>query len=631
MIVLQAQNLTKSYGVDLIFQGVSFIVEAGDKIALVGPNGAGKSTLLKCLVGEESLDEGLVTLGRGVSCGYLSQTVSLEDLELPAFQLVMEAFQDLVALRQELAETEKLMSDPANYENEHKLNRIMETYAALTARYEMEGGYTFEARVREVLTGLGFAKEDWERPVKTFSGGQKTRLALARLLAREPDLLLLDEPTNYLDLETMEWLETYLKQYRGAVLVVSHDRYFLDAVVEQVLELEQGRLNSYQGNYSEYAVKKAQAEAAAQKAYALQEARIARLVAYIDRYRAGIKARQARGRETQLAKMLKLEKPRERSQVKLRFDPGGSSGNQVLLVKDLTFGYEGKPLFSNLHLELWQGDRVALVGANGTGKTTLLKLLLGQLQAPTGSVSFGARVKWAYFAQEGETLKSNNTVLQELLADADLTLEEARSHLARFLFRGDDLDKKVGTLSGGERSRLALAKLILTKANLLILDEPTNHLDMETRQVLEDALAGYEGTLFFVSHDRYFINQVANQVWELEQGRLHPYLGDYDYYRWKKEEIKKRQSQDNPETKKQTRTVKEPRAAKKKEKKPDPQVFEERIMEVEAKLEELAAALGDEALYNDGEKVKRIQAEYQELERELAGLYESWEKAMEAH
>ncbi|NLC77035.1 MAG: ABC-F family ATP-binding cassette domain-containing protein [Clostridia bacterium] len=429
----------------------------------------------------------------------------------------------------------------------------------------------------------------------------------------------------------MEWLETFLKQYRGAVLVVSHDRYFLDAVVEQVLELEQGRLNSYQGNYSEYAVKKAQAEAAAQKAYALQEARIARLVAYIDRYRAGIKARQARGRETQLAKMLKLEKPRERSQVKLRFDPGGSSGNQVLLVKDLTFGYEGKPLFSNLHLELWQGDRVALVGANGTGKTTLLKLLLGQLQAPTGSVSFGARVKWAYFAQEGETLKSNNTVLQELLADADLTLEEARSHLARFLFRGDDLDKKVGTLSGGERSRLALAKLILTKANLLILDEPTNHLDMETRQVLEDALAGYEGTLFFVSHDRYFINQVANQVWELEQGRLHPYLGDYDYYRWKKEEIKKRQSQDNPETKKQTRTVKEPRAAKKKEKKPDPQVFEERIMEVEAKLEELAAALGDEALYNDGEKVKRIQAEYQELERELAGLYESWEKAMEAH
>lgn len=631
MIVLQAQNLTKSYGVDLIFQGVSFIVEAGDKIALVGPNGAGKSTLLKCLVGEESLDEGLVTLGRGVSCGYLSQTVSLEDLELPAFQLVMEAFQDLVALRQELVETEKLMSDPANYENEHKLNRIMETYAALTARYEMEGGYTFEARVREVLTGLGFAKEDWERPVKTFSGGQKTRLALARLLAREPDLLLLDEPTNYLDLETMEWLETYLKQYRGAVLVVSHDRYFLDAVVEQVLELEQGRLNSYQGNYSEYAVKKAQAEAAAQKAYALQEARIARLVAYIDRYRAGIKARQARGRETQLAKMLKLEKPRERSQVKLRFDPGGSSGNQVLLVKDLTFGYEGKPLFSNLHLELWQGDRVALVGANGTGKTTLLKLLLGQLQAPTGSVSFGARVKWAYFAQEGETLKSNNTVLQELLADADLTLEEARSHLARFLFRGDDLDKKVGTLSGGERSRLALAKLILTKANLLILDEPTNHLDMETRQVLEDALAGYEGTLFFVSHDRYFINQVANQVWELEQGRLHPYLGDYDYYRWKKEEIKKRQSQDNPETKKQTRTVKEPRAAKKKEKKPDPQVFEERIMEVEAKLEELAAALGDETLYNDGEKVKRIQAEYQELERELAGLYESWEKAMEAH
>jgi ATP-binding cassette subfamily F protein 3 len=629
MIVLQAQNLSKSYGVDLIFREVSFIVEMGDKMALVGPNGAGKSTLLKCLVGEESLDEGQVTMGRGVSYGYLSQTVSLEDLESSAFELVMEAFQDLVALRQELRETERLMSDPAVYGNENKLNKAMGIYATLTARYEMEGGYTFEARVREVLTGLGFAQAEWERPVRTFSGGQKTRLALARLLAREPDLLLLDEPTNYLDLDSLEWLESFLKQYRGAVLVVSHDRYFLDAVVEQVLELEHHRLKSYKGNYSEYAVKKAREEAAAQKAYEMQEARIARLTAYIDRYRAGIKARQARGRETQLAKMLKLEKPKERSQVKIKFNTIGSSGNQVLLAKDVTFGYEGRPLFTRLNLELWQGDKVAVVGANGTGKTTLLKLILGELKAETGSISFGSRVKWAYFAQEGETLSPNNTVLGELLADADLTLEEARSHLARFLFRNDELDKKVGTLSGGERSRLALAKLMLIKANLLILDEPTNHLDMETRQVLEDALTDFDGTLFLVSHDRYFINQVANQVWELEEGRLNPYLGDYDYYRWKKEEIKKRQSQDNQE-KKQIRTVKEPRPVKKKEKSPDPQALEERIMEVEARLEELAAVLGDEALYADGDNVKRAQTEYEQLELELAELYDSWEKALEA-
>lgn len=630
MIVLQAVNLNKSYGAELIFQGVSFIAEMGEKIAVVGPNGAGKSTLLKCLVGEEIPDEGQVLLGRGISYGYLPQAVDVEDLELPAFEFVMEAFQDLVDLRLELRQAEKAMSNPAVYEDEEKLARTMELYAVLTARYEMEGGYTFEARVREVLTGLGFSREEWERPLNTFSGGQKTRLALARLLAKEPDLLLLDEPTNYLDLETVEWLESILKQYRGAVLIVSHDRYFLDAVAEKVLELEHHRLKSYQGNYSEYAVKKAREEAAAKKAYELQEARIARLTEYINRYRAGIKARQARGRETQLARMLKLDKPQERSQVKMKFTTGSSSGNQVLVLENLSFGYGEKQLFTNLYLELFQGERVALLGANGSGKTTLLKLILGELLPQAGTIDFGARVKPAYFAQEGETLEPGNTVLQELLADADLTLEEARRHLARFLFYNDDLEKKVGSLSGGERSRLALAKLMLTKANLLILDEPTNHLDMETRQVLEDALADFDGTLFMVSHDRYFINQVANQVWELAEGKVTRYLGDYDYYRWKKEEERKRQ-QEQLEVKKQAKPAKKQKTTQKKKKIPDPHIYEERIMEVEAKMEELAAVLGDEAIYADGEKVKSIQAEYQQLEAELAELYSNWEKALEAH
>lgn len=630
MIVLQAVNLSKSYGAELIFQGVSFITEMGDKIAVVGPNGAGKSTLLKCLVGEETPDEGQVLLGRGISYGYLPQAVDVADLELSAFEFVMEAFQDLVDLRLELRQAEKAMSDPAVYENDDKLAKTMELYAALTARYEMEGGYTFEARVKEVLTGLGFAKDEWERPVYTFSGGQKTRLALARLLARESDLLLLDEPTNYLDLASAEWLESTLKQYKGAVLLVSHDRYFLDAVAGKVLELDNHRLKSYQGNYSEYAIKKAREEAAAKKAYELQEARIARLTDYINRYRAGIKARQARGRETQLARMLKLEKPQERSQVKMKFTASYSSGNQVLIMENLTFGYGEKQLLTNLNLELFQGERVALIGANGSGKTTLLKLILGELAPQAGTIDFGARVKPVYFAQEEETLNPGNTVLQELLADADLTLEEARRHLARFLFYNDDLEKKVGSLSGGERSRLALAKLMLTKANLLILDEPTNHLDMETRQVLEDALVAFNGTLFMVSHDRYFINQVANQVWELAEGRITRYLGDYDYYRWKKDEEKKRQ-QEQLEAKKQAKPAKKQKPDPKKDKIPAPHILEERIMEVEAKMEELAAALGDEAIYTDGDKVKSLQAEYQQLETELAELYSSWEKALEAH
>lgn len=628
MIVLQAVNLSKSYGAETVLEGICFLARAGEKIALVGPNGAGKSTLLKCLAGEETPDEGQVLWGRGVFWGYLPQTVEVGDLQLTAFEFVMEAFQDLMDLRQELRQAEQAMSDPAVYEDEAKLAKTMELYAALTARYEMAGGYSCEARAREVLAGLGFAREDWERPVGTFSGGQKTRLALARLLAREPEVVLLDEPTNYLDFRSLAWLESTLKEYRGTVLVVSHDRYFLDAVADRVLELDRHRLKSYQGNYSEYAVKKAREEAAARKAYELQEARIARLTEYINRYRAGIKARQARGRATQLARMVKLDKPRKRSPVQMKLAAGSASGYQVLVAENLTFGYGDQPLFAGLSFELCQGDRVALIGANGCGKTTLLKLILGRLAPQKGRISFGARVKPAYFAQEGEDLRPDRTVLEELLAGADLTWEEARGHLARFLFRGDDLEKKVASLSGGERSRLALAKLVLEKANLLILDEPTNHLDLETRQVLEDALSAFEGTILMVSHDRYLINQVAHQVWELEEGKISRYLGDYDYYRWKKEEEKKREQERRQEQQARTQAKRKPAARK--EKRPPVHVLEERIMAVEARMEELAAALGDEKVYADGEQVKSLQAEYQALEAELEELYAQWEQALTA-
>lgn len=626
MILLQASNLEKTYGINSIFHNISFIIETGDKIALIGPNGAGKSTLLKCLIGEEDGDQGSVTLGRGITYGYLPQNVALEDLDLSAFELVMEAFQDLIKLRRSLREKEKTMGETRVYENPQELEKIMEEYSELTTQYEIRGGYTFEARVKEVLTGLGFSQEEWERSVKTFSGGQKTRLALARLLARKPELLLLDEPTNYLDLQSIQWLEEFFKQYSGAVLIVSHDRYFLDDLATKVFALEAGELKIYRGNYSQYAVVKAQEDQAAEKAYELQQVRVERLKAYIARYREGIKARQARGRETQLARISPLEKPGQRAKVRIDFSPGGSSGNQVLRVEDLSFDYPGKPIFAGLDLTIRQGERVALVGDNGTGKTTLLKLITGHLPLVSGQIQFGSRVNWVYFAQEGETLEPQNRVLDEFLGDSRITIGEARSRLARFLFYDEDLEKRVGDLSGGERSRLALAKLLETRANFLILDEPTNHLDMETRQVLEDALQDFAGTILMVSHDRYFINQVANQVWELDQQQITCFLGDYDYYRWKKAEIKSEKIKATPPPQRKTR---EKPPYKNKSKKQNPEELAEQIDQKEIRLGELAISLGEGELYKDPEQAKALQLEYEQLEGELGKLYQEWEIALE--
>lgn len=624
MILLQCQNLKKSYGVNLVFQDVSFLIETGDRLALVGSNGAGKSTLLKCLVGEEAPDEGTITFARNLSYGYLTQLMDTGELELSAFELALEAFQELIVLRKQLRDTEKKMSKPEIYNSPAKLADAMKMYGNLTARYEMEGGYTYEARIKEILTGLGFREEEWERPVATFSGGQKTRLGLARLLAREPELLILDEPTNYLDLQSLGWLENYLKQYKGAMLVVSHDRYFLDAIATKVMDLEERQLKKYSGNYSQYAVKRARAETAEKKAYVLQEARVQRLTAYVEKYRAGIKSKQARGREKQLQKIIALKKPQDKALAKMKFTQGVGSGYQILTVNNLSFGYNEEKLFGNLNFEICQGDRVALIGDNGTGKTTLLKLILNEITSDTGKINFGSRVKLAYFAQEGETLGPDNSVLEEILSEQNLTIEETKGYLARFLFRNDELEKRVKDLSGGEKSRLALAKLMLTETNFLILDEPTNHLDAETRQVLEDTLQDFEGAILMVSHDRYFINQVANQIWELKKRQIEVFLGDYDYYLWKKEETKLQKESEKYLKGNKVPTQKTKKVKIKTEKRPTAAEIEKEIMIKEGRLEELVNLLGGQELYKDAEQLITVQREYNMLEKEIETLYEDW-------
>jgi len=629
MILAQCLNLEKSYGVNQIFKNISFIIETGDRSALVGANGAGKSTLLKCLVGEETPDNGTITFAKNLTWGYLAQQISLDEKELTAFEFTLEAFQDLIILRKRLRDIEKKMSEPRVYNNAAKLSEAMKIYGNLTTSYEMEGGYTYEAKTKEILTGLGFGEDEWERLVFSFSGGQKTRLGLARLLAREPELLILDEPTNFLDLNAINWLENYLKQYKGAMLVVSHDRYFLDTVATRVMELENGQLDTYLGNYTEYAVKKAQNEAAAKKAFELHDARIKRLTAYVERYRAGIKSKQARGREKQLQKISPLTKPRERAWAKMQFTQAGSSGLQVLTVKNLSFGYDGEKLFNGLNFEINREDRIALIGENGAGKTTLLKIILGEISPKTGKVKFGSKVRPAYFSQEREIFAPHNTVLDEILAIGNLAIEGARSHLARFLFRNDELENKVVNLSGGEKSRLALAKLMLDKGNLLILDEPTNHLDMETRQVLEDALQDFSGTILMISHDRYFINQIANQVWELNNKQLDFFPGDYDYYLWKKEDIRLQKEKESKVNTGAT-VIKKPKQLKReKAVKTDIKEIEGEIFKKEERLEELVSLLGSQELYKDTEQLIKIQQEYGLLEKELEELYKRWETVLD--
>lgn len=633
-VILQARGLALAYGTRQIFTDVSFIIHEGEKVGLVGSNGAGKTSLFRVLTGKEEANGGNLSWTHGVRAGYLNQ-IRTPPSRQTVFSAALEELADILAMRAEIACLEKRMERPEVHENESLLEKVMAQYAELVHRYEEGGGYGAEARVRSVLKGLGFSEDDFTVPAEVLSGGQKTRLALARLLLRPWDLLMLDEPTNHLDLQAVEWLEEFLQTYRGAVLVISHDRYFLDKVCGRTLHLDGGRLDQYPGNYSRFLQLREEKLLAQSRAYAKDQAEIAHIEEYIRRNRAGVHAKQARGRETILARRERIEKPLEGLQLKeLKFIPQTPSAEQVIVTHDLAAAYPGRPLFSRLNLTVRRGECVAVLGKNGTGKTSLFRLLLGELKPAAGDIVFGLRVKPAYYAQEHEHLSPEQTVIEAIRGFRPMSDEQARTLLGRFMFRGDDVFKQVGVLSGGEKSRLVLAQLFLTGANLLLLDEPTNNLDIEAKEALEEALAEFPGTLMVVSHDRFFLDRLADRVLELENGRFIEYQGNYSYYRSKKME---RETVDVPaqqgvRTKTETdksdlgrpnpnRTVtsnpwKREKALKE---------AEEKIVALEAKLKDLADALASEETYKDGELARKITEEFELTQIALAEAYEMWE------
>ena len=536
-MILACQNITKAFGTNEILNNASFHIEEREKAALVGINGAGKSTLLKIIVGELSADSGEVILSKGKTLGYLAQHQDLTG-DLTIYQEVLQAKQYLIDMENRLRNLEQEMK----YEQGEQLEEKMAAYTRLSHTFELENGYAYRSEVVGVLKGLGFSEDEFDKKISELSGGQKTRVALGRLLLTKPDVILLDEPTNHLDMESIAWLEGYLMNYSGAVLIVSHDRYFLDRVVTKIVEIDAGKVMTFEGNYSAYSRKKAMLREAAYHAWMNQQQEIRHqeeVITKLKSFNREKSIRRAESREKMLEKMEVLDKPTEvRADMRIRLTPRITSGNDVLRVSHLSKSFPGQHLFSDLNFEIHRGERVAIIGNNGTGKTTILKILNGVVAPDSGEVELGTKVQIGYYDQEHQVLHMDKTIFQELSDTYPyLTNTEIRNVLAAFLFTEDDVFQPIHTLSGGERGRISLAKLMLSNANFLILDEPTNHLDIVSKEILEQALKDYTGTILYVSHDRYFINQTATRILELTNQTLVNYIGNYDYYLEKKEEL----------------------------------------------------------------------------------------------
>ena len=524
---MKAVGLAKSFGVKEIFHDVTFEVRRGERAGLVGANGAGKTTLMRCLLGEEEADAGSVQLDDGAAIGYVEQQAAFGEGTL--YEEFRRAFADVIDLGEKKRALEKEIAAASSEEK-------LALYGRVVDEFERLGGYSFESRIRRVAFGLGFTAEDFEKDVHHFSGGQRTRICLAKALLREPDFLFLDEPTNHLDIKMIEWLEGFLSEYAGGVIIISHDRFFLDRVATHILDLSGGTVTAYAGNYSYFQKVHAERQKSLLAAYEKQQEHIKRTEEYIRRYRAGIKAKQARGRESQLRRMERIVLPAEKASFSyFAFHPPAECADRVAELEDVTFAFGSRAVFSHLSLLVRKGDGIAIVGPNGAGKTTLLRVLLGELAAQTGRVKIGSRVKIGYFSQQHEGLNPENTLVGELNYDFGIAEDEARKYLGAFLFHGDEVFRRIGDLSGGEQARLAFLKLMLTGANFLVLDEPTNHLDIPAREAVEEALMAFPGTFVVVSHDRYFLDKVANTTAELADGSLREYEGNYSYYRMKKE------------------------------------------------------------------------------------------------
>ena len=526
-MILAVNNLTKSYDGRDIIKNISFHIEARDRLAITGANGAGKTTLLRQLIGEEQPDSGSVSVSKDIRLGYLSQMPDI-DGEKTIYDAVLDVKKDVLDMENELRRLEGMMKASSDEE-------LLKRYSELSHRFELENGYAVRSNVTGVLKGLGFKEEEFDLKVRQLSGGQKTRLELGKLLLKAPDILILDEPTNHLDIASVSWLENYLRSWKNAVIIVSHDRYFLDRIVNKVFDIENGRGTMYTGNYTAFAEKKAALRKDRMKAYLNNQAEIKHqqeVIEKLKRFNREKSIKRAESREKALAKMEKVEKPFDIDDaMRLKFRPSKQSGKDVLFADGLSKAFGGKVLFSGVDLDVKRGEKLAIIGPNGTGKTTLLKIISGEIKADTGELEFGSRVETAYYDQEHHVLDPDNTVFDEI-SDAYPSMDntEIRNLLASFLFTGEDVFKYVRDLSGGEKGRLSLSKLMLSKANLLILDEPTNHLDITSKEILEEAVKNYEGTVIYVSHDRYFINRTATRILELDNGHFINYQGNYDYY-----------------------------------------------------------------------------------------------------
>lgn len=624
MAVLKISGLSKSFGIKTVFENVSFEVRSGERIGLVGANGAGKTTLLKCIMGAEEADKGSVKASDGAIIGYLRQDFNYTS------HTIREEMED--AWKDVLYYKDRMETLARELESSKSDEKLVEAYGRAEARFEFLGGYDYESTTRKILTGLGFSDDDWDRDIHSFSGGQKVRINLAAAFVRHPDFLLLDEPTNHLDMGMLEWLEEYLRSYKGGILMISHDRYFLDGAATGIIDLENHHIRSFRGGYTRYMETKENQDRAYEKAYEKQQEHIKETEEYIRRYKAGIKAKQARGRQSQLNRLVRLEKPVHQASLRFHFDPPEECADKVLDVLRVEGSYGSHILFKDLTIHIKKGETVGLIGPNGAGKTTILKLITGEKKPDTGFIQLGNNVKMGYYSQEQERLHPKLTVLDEVRDTFNFGEKEARNILGMFLFRGDDVFKTVGMLSGGEKARLSLLCLFLEKPNFLILDEPTNHLDIPTREIMEDAIEAFGGTCLVVSHDRYFLDKVADRILELDHGKLTEYLGNYSYYKEKKQDL---------EAFEKDRNGKEEEEEKEKEEKPrenEHQVKTEvsaadvsKLSHVEMEIGRLEATM---KMYTvqmsmNPENYAELADEYEEAKKKLDKLYAKWDELAE--
>lgn len=636
MIILSCKDLCKSYGIDEILKNITFSINEGDKVGIIGANGEGKSTLFKIISKEISYDSGEIFIDKNKSIGYLSQHLNL-DSERNIYDEMLSVFQNLIDLENRIISLEKKLNEPYDESNSAYHNKLINDYTLAQELYEKRGGYTYKAEISKVIKGLGFTENDYDKIISTLSGGQKTRVALCKLLLVKPDIILLDEPTNHLDLEAIEWLEEYLKSYKGTVITISHDRYFLDSVTTSTFELRGGKIYHYNASYTKFLELREKDIEAQVKAYNIQQAEIKRQEAIIEKFRSFNREksiRAAESREKALDKIERLESPIvHMSSTKIKFETQVKSGNDVLHVENLSKSFGDKLLFKNLNMDIKRGEKIALIGENGRGKTTLFKILMDKLPQDEGAKVIGRNVNIGYYDQEQSDLNLENTIIDEVWNDyPNLTTTDIRTVLASFLFKGDDVFKKISTLSGGERCRINLLKLMLSKSNFLLLDEPTNHLDILSREALEDAILSYDGTLLIISHDRYFLNKVIEKIYELNEDGVKTYLGNYSYYIDKKNNPTRFDSMNDEETSGKTKTQIKEEKKKKRESEKELKKLKMRFRDVEKliaqkeeDIEELNNKLCLEEVYSNPTEAEKVNKAITDTNAEIEQLYSEWE------